>query len=971
MDEMLTEKHKELTKAVEGTLRSLESLDSLADDVLNLVVSDVLTKFHHKLGVGAEDSVSDLLEDFKQKVVNQIVNEADQWRIPKSDVVIFPRNCRFFYQKGESTIVVIEEEPRRREVKFAGDLLGTSQPSRASLPFPYIVYVIHMRRTIVANAYIGWRSTPLMRTSDKLARPLLPNSHDNLDVCWGRSMNHPTGTSVAEICDSTIQQYWSSEFNGDLRTRWDERGLVSSKLNRIDRWVGEDNIFMMSLDYHQHGDPTVEEKIKSITGHVDEPDMAKIRDQLYDLANKHSEVLFSKIIRYFKRVKPERFYPKDVTALLKSTLEKCVRDYLDVFYVLQFEFNKMESRIKKEEGKVAIKRLVSGVAKRFKQEMLGEWGEETSDRTLRRYRAQIVRYGWKHAQKWCKWDKDGPVLMPDNTRMYYRKGDTEIVVKELPPQVRLMKFRGALAARSNTSEKLSASAMNEIHHFSLAIPYVVFIFKFRNGLFQEVRCAFSDRPLKRLEEQPLRPYLSNIDTNLSVCLGPSFNKKELIKDNIFQQASYVLSNFWQTAYSDEWSTHFWNTRKHFQDNDSRLAGLNAWQEASTENPLFVVEDVNWLKYNEDSFGDMIVRMFEDDMTNATVHEELYNSLVDNFLDDLKKSITTDLGNVQERINVGGLGSLIDELIEKVAMFPVLIYEEGMELPSEGTYFLVSGNGLWMHKDTGIVRAFVPVQNISVLPDLESTSQVGMNMPKLPAKHVYKIKKFFQEVVDRYHAESATILYYNKKTGDFKVQITDQNVSHGGVAYRRVGTTHLEGYEDYLRVGTIHSHCDFNAFHSGTDIGDEEDFDGLHCTFGHNDKRVFSITASIVVNGHRLQVDPSTVLDGIEFERTEFFTLHQPSEETLDEWDRDKDRWLSHVNGRPRNGWGVPFIREPRVATIDVGDQVSWAGDLKTVSLKTIMGSGPFQVLERKDGKLILNTEAGRAALSEKLFNKEV
>ena len=82
------------------------------------------------------------------------------------------------------------------------------------------------------------------------------------------------------------------------------------------------------------------------------------------------------------------------------------------------------SKLTPKELETFVEGLVTGVAKRFKQEMLGEWGEETSDRTLRQYRAKIARYGWKHAQKWCKWDDDGPLLMPDNTRLYYRKGDT-------------------------------------------------------------------------------------------------------------------------------------------------------------------------------------------------------------------------------------------------------------------------------------------------------------------------------------------------------------------------------------------------------------------------------------------------------------------------------------------------------------------------------------------------------------------
>lgn len=324
------------------------------------------------------------------------------------------------------------------------------------------------------------------------------------------------------------------------------------------------------------------------------------------------------------------------------------------------KLNKLSSK----ELETFVEGLISGVAKRFKQEMLGEWGEESSDRILRQHRAKIVRYGWKEAQKWCKWDEDGPVLMPDHTRLYYRKGVTEIVIKELPPQIRIMKFLGSLVSRNNTEELIEPEVASKIHNFSLALPYVIFIFKFNNGIFQEVKCAFSDRPLKRLEERPLRPYLSNIDTNLSVCLGPTFNRKELIKDNIFQQTSYILSNFWQTVYSDEWSTHYWNSKRHFKDNkDKRMENIQSWQEASLDNSLFVIEDVDWLKHNEDSFGDIIVRMFDNDVVNNNIHEEIYTSLVDNFLDDLKKTISDDLSSVNDKINTESMAKDIEELLK--------------------------------------------------------------------------------------------------------------------------------------------------------------------------------------------------------------------------------------------------------------------------------------------------------------------
>ena len=319
--------------------------------------------------------------------------------------------------------------------------------------------------------------------------------------------------------------------------------------------------------------------------------------------------------------------------------------------------------INKETAEQIVKELVSKASNRFKQELAGE-NEEILDRVLRQFRAKVARYSWKTSQKWCKWNDEGPVLMPDFTRIYYRKGNTEILVQEFPPQVRFMKFKAGLATRNNTKEEIEGGH-EDIHQYSLALPYVVFLFKFVSGTFVEVRCAFNDRPLRKLEERPLRPYLSNLDTNLSVCLGASFDRSQLQSGNITQQASFVLDHFWHSAYSDEWATHFWNTKAHFQENDPRLASLSAWEEHSQKNALFVVEDVDWLKHQEDSFGDIIVRMFEGDSENDNLQEELYTELVEKFLDDIKKTYSDSVASIEERITGPLVEQLTDELITQL------------------------------------------------------------------------------------------------------------------------------------------------------------------------------------------------------------------------------------------------------------------------------------------------------------------
>ena len=298
--------------------------------------------------------------------------------------------------------------------------------------------------------------------------------------------------------------------------------------------------------------------------------------------------------------------------------------------------------ITNERAEVIVKNLLVKFNKVFKQEIEGE-NEEFLPRVIRQYRAKVARHSWKSAQQWCKWDKEGPVLMPNHTRIYYRKGSTEVVLQEFPPQNRLMSFKGRLANRNNSESPIVDG--DSTSHFSLALPYVIFIFKFVNGTFVDVRCAFSDRPLKRLDEKPLRPYLSNIDTNLSVCLGTYFDRSKLEKDQLSQQMAFVLDHFWHSTYSDEWSGHFWANKSNFQNCDPRMAGLQSWQEASSENPLFVIEDVDWIPHQEESFGDMIVRMFDNDKENNEFENELYDMLTETFLEEFKKSFSENINNI--------------------------------------------------------------------------------------------------------------------------------------------------------------------------------------------------------------------------------------------------------------------------------------------------------------------------------------
>lgn len=332
-------------------------------------------------------------------------------------------------------------------------------------------------------------------------------------------------------------------------------------------------------------------------------------------------------------------------------------------------------------------------------------------------------------------------------------------------------------------------------------------------------------------------------------------------------------------------------------------------------------------------------------------------------------------------------------------FPVYIYEEGLELPAQGVYFVVAGNGLFLHKDTGVVQAFVPVDNISILQELDAKTWVHSHLPKVPPSIILKIKEFFRLVVEKYHSEAEVTLYYNKETKEFLPYVSEQSVSMGGVQYKRKAASQVPGMENCLRVGTIHSHCDFGAFHSGTDVGDEEDFDGIHLTFGHNDKEEFTIAASIVVNGHRAKVDPLTLAEGIELvkpageeenenisrffawkghshKKDAVFRLIEVDEETKKQWVEGVEEWIGQIRTapvfRPRI-WGEEVKESPAEGhDLEKGESVVWASNLNTQKWEDMCGEGPFDVVRVEGPKIVIRNKNDKLVrFPARLFERPV
>ena len=188
------------------------------------------------------------------------------------------------------------------------------------------------------------------------------------------------------------------------------------------------------------------------------------------------------------------------------------------------------------------------------------------------------------------------------------------------------------------------------------------------------------------------------------------------------------------------------------------------------------------------------------------------------------------------------------------MFNICV-NDGGELPEDDVLYVISKNGIFLRKRLGIVESFTKVDKISILE--ESTPYAHLDVEKVPAEDFAKLANFFRAVYLEYASEGMSIMHYNQKTENHKLQIPFQKVSGGSVDY--VKTVTFKGFD---KIGTIHSHANFSAFHSGIDDHDEESWDGIHITVGHCAEEEVSIKASVMFNKKRFEIDPLDYIEGI-------------------------------------------------------------------------------------------------------------
>ena len=166
--------------------------------------------------------------------------------------------------------------------------------------------------------------------------------------------------------------------------------------------------------------------------------------------------------------------------------------------------------------------------------------------------------------------------------------------------------------------------------------------------------------------------------------------------------------------------------------------------------------------------------------------------------------------------------------------------------SPNPFYFGASDGLFIHRRmlTGRGVARVPFWPDNFPKFGNDKGSFTFEADPIPAKLMGQVVNFFERIYDRQHTEAAVLLVMHSETKEWRVFVPTQLVSHGGVNYV-FEPNHIR--YPWVIVGSIHSHCDFGAGHSGTDTNDADTFDGLHCTIGFIKRDTPQIVAMVAMN----------------------------------------------------------------------------------------------------------------------------
>lgn len=185
----------------------------------------------------------------------------------------------------------------------------------------------------------------------------------------------------------------------------------------------------------------------------------------------------------------------------------------------------------------------------------------------------------------------------------------------------------------------------------------------------------------------------------------------------------------------------------------------------------------------------------------------------------------------------------------------------VKAPVEQIYYVLASNGLYQRKIGPFFETLVRIWGHRARKLSWFGKEKEMFVLKLPQKldvqFLLMAISFFRKQWKKELTEAVLLIYWDRARNGYELYCPEQMATTHSLKYDLPATK-----KDMQRVGTIHSHGRFGAFHSDTDCLDEEHEDGLHITIGRILSPTPAIVASLVVDGRRKEFKIDEIFEGI-------------------------------------------------------------------------------------------------------------
>jgi hypothetical protein len=156
---------------------------------------------------------------------------------------LLPEGTRLFARWRHTAVLVIEEPPRVRRVRWSAKTLKTDGSyTEHHLAFPFVIYLVGFHQTDFDTMRIYYRTAPLAGEGDPLSLPNLWNvqaAESPLARCRACLRGRPEGLdhSVGEQAAALIEFFWATGFNQDIEDNcFDHTKTRDPRIASLEAW---------------------------------------------------------------------------------------------------------------------------------------------------------------------------------------------------------------------------------------------------------------------------------------------------------------------------------------------------------------------------------------------------------------------------------------------------------------------------------------------------------------------------------------------------------------------------------------------------------------------------------------------------------------------------------------------------------------------------------------------------------------